>query len=64
MYVNVFANLVDDQRIANKDRELAINIVAIYVNFGIVSASVFEIVMDKTFLAFQIQKQVHNTTGF
>ena len=32
MYVNVFANLVDDPTIANKDRELGINIVALFVN--------------------------------
>ena len=50
-YVNVFANLVDDPEIKNTDRELAINIVALFVNAGIVTSSLFELLADATFLA-------------
>ena len=50
MYVNVFANLVDDKTIASKDRELSINLVAMAMNGGIVSSSIFQIVADNTFL--------------
>jgi hypothetical protein len=47
MYVNVFANLVEDARIPNVDRELAVNIVAMFVNGGIAVASMFDILLDK-----------------
>ena len=51
MYVNVFANLVDDKTIANQDRELSINLVAMAMNGGIVLSAVFQIVADSTFLS-------------
>ena len=50
MYVNTFANLVDDPKIKNEDREVAINVVALWVNFGIVSSSLFGIISAHTFL--------------
>lgn len=50
MYVNAFALLVEDPDIPDVDRELTINLVAIFNTVGIVSASVFDIVMDHTFL--------------
>lgn len=34
MYVNVFSNIVDDATIKDSDRELAMNLVCFYVNFG------------------------------
>ena len=50
MYVNVFAELVEDTRIPVVDREFCINIVCFFVNFGIVAASLFDILMDATFV--------------
>ena len=49
MYVNVFASLVDDPGIPDEDRVLCINLVAIWVNVGIVSSCVFDLVMNATF---------------
>lgn len=43
MYVNVFALMVNDHRIPAADREFSINIVAIAINIGIVSASIFDL---------------------
>jgi len=54
MYVNVFFLLVEDKQLDAKDQELGINITAIFINVGIVAASLFEILMDKTFLASQV----------
>lgn len=50
MYVNVFANVVEDTRIARDDRELGINFVAIFVNLGITVASLFDVLMDKVLM--------------
>ena len=50
MYVNVFALLVDDVSIHKRDKEFAINLVAIFVNFGIVGASMFELLLDKVLM--------------
>lgn len=50
MYVNTFASLVDDKDIREKDREISINVVALWVNLGIVSSAVFEILSANTFL--------------
>ena len=50
MYVNTFANLIDDPRIKHGDREVAINVVALWVNVGIVTSSLFGIVSAQTFL--------------
>jgi hypothetical protein len=47
MYVNVFALLVDDPGIPKADKEFGINLVAIFVNLGIVVASMFELLLDK-----------------
>lgn len=49
-YVQTFALLREDASIPKDDRELAVNIVAIFISVGIVAASVFDIVMDHTFL--------------
>jgi battenin len=51
MYVNVFANLVDDQTIKNSDRELSINLVAFSMNIGIVCSAIFQLIADNTFLS-------------
>lgn len=56
MYVNVFYFLVRDPAIADADKELAINVTAIFINFGIVAASAFEIASDKTFLAGRVDE--------
>ena len=50
-YVNIFANIVDDKVIPDKDKELSINVVALFINAGIVLSSVFQIVADSTFLS-------------
>ena len=50
MYVNTFANLIDDPNIKNEDREVAINVVALWVNVGIVTSSLFGILSAHTFL--------------
>ena len=49
MTVNVFASLVDDPAIPDADRVLCINLVAIWVNVGIVASCVFDLVMNATF---------------
>ena len=51
MYVNVFANLVDDTEIAEKDRELSINLVAMAMNGGIVMSALFQLLAENTFLS-------------
>ena len=50
MYVNVFALVMKNTRIPRKDMEFSINIVCIFINLGIVCASVFDIVMTHTFV--------------
>ena len=50
MYVNVFANLVEDTKMAERDREASINIVSLFVSLGIVTSSLFELLMSNTFL--------------
>ena len=50
MYVNVFYILLETNVVPSLDRELAINLTAIFINIGIVMASGFMIYMDKTFL--------------
>lgn len=52
-YVNIFANIVDDKKIPDRDKELSINIVALYINAGIVLSSLFQILADSTFLSSQ-----------
>lgn len=51
MYVNTFANLTVDPRIPERDRELCINIVAMWITAGIVAASLTDILLDFTVLA-------------
>ena len=50
MYVNVFALVMKNTRIPRKDMEFSINIVCIFINLGIVCASVFDIIMTHTFV--------------
>lgn len=50
-YVNIFYKLVRDPNIGDQDKELGINIAAIFINIGIVLSAIFEIVADDTFLA-------------
>jgi battenin len=56
MYVNVFANVVESKDLDEDEKELSINIICIYVNLGIVAASLFDILMDSTFLAFRVHE--------
>jgi battenin len=49
-YVNIFYNLLNDDEYPEEDRELIINMAALMINFGIIMASVFTLVMDATFL--------------
>ena len=50
MYVNTFALLVEEPRIKKEERELCINLATLWINLGIVLASVFELVMAQTIL--------------
>ena len=50
MYVNVFALVMKDTRIPSKDMEFSINIVCIFINLGVVCASIFDIIMNHTFV--------------
>ena len=50
MYVNVFALVMKDRRIPAQDMEFSINIVCIFINLGIVCASIFDIIMTHTFI--------------
>jgi battenin len=54
MYVNVFFLLVEEDYEAS-DKELGINITALFINLGIVFAAIFNIVMDKTFFADEVK---------
>lgn len=50
MYVNVFALMVDDASIPKEDKEFGINVVGIWNNVGIMSSSVFDLIMDATWM--------------
>eukprot|EP00802_Teleaulax_amphioxeia_P016189 Tamp_16302.p2 GENE.Tamp_16302~~Tamp_16302.p2 ORF type:complete len:203 (-),score=53.00 Tamp_16302:864-1442(-) len=50
VYVNVFANLVDDVRLKRADRELAINLVSVCMNAGIAASALFQVYADSSFL--------------
>eukprot|EP01111_Echinosteliopsis_oligospora_P010879 TRINITY_DN3463_c0_g1_i2.p1 TRINITY_DN3463_c0_g1~~TRINITY_DN3463_c0_g1_i2.p1 ORF type:complete len:423 (+),score=87.72 TRINITY_DN3463_c0_g1_i2:71-1339(+) len=50
-YVNVFYLVLNDPKIPDKDRELCVNLTAIFTNVGITLSSVFIIIMNKTFLS-------------
>jgi len=52
-YVNIFYLVLNDPQITSLDRELCINITAIFINVGITLASMFILVMDNTFLKHQ-----------
>lgn len=47
-YVNVFYNLLHDDDYPEEDRELIINIAALFINVGIMLASAFSLVMAET----------------
>lgn len=52
-YVNIFYLVLNDPLIAPIDRELCVNITAIFVNVGITLSSMFILLMDNTFLKHQ-----------
>jgi len=52
-YVNIFYLVLNDPKIDSLDRELCVNITAIFINVGITLSSVFILVMDNTFLKHQ-----------
>jgi len=52
-YVNIFYLVLNDPRITSFDRELCINITAIFINVGITLSSAFILIMDNTFLKHQ-----------
>lgn len=52
-YVNIFYLVLNDPLIDKSDRELCVNITAIFVNVGITLSSMFILVMDNTFLKHQ-----------
>lgn len=49
-YVNVFYLVLNDPKITAADRELCVNITAIFINVGITLSSAFILLMDNTFL--------------
>jgi hypothetical protein len=49
-YVNIFYLVLNDPKILASDRELCVNITAIFVNVGITLSSAFILLMDNTFL--------------
>ncbi len=49
MYVNVFHSLLKNQNLS-PDRELGVNIVSIFVTFGVISSSLFSLLALNTFL--------------
>lgn len=49
-YVNIFYLVLNDPQIQTSDRELAVNITAIFINVGITLSSAFILLMDNTFL--------------
>ncbi|EGG21501.1 Batten's disease protein Cln3 family protein [Cavenderia fasciculata] len=53
-YVNVFYLILHDKKIPDEDREVCINYAALLVTVGITLASCFILIMDHTFLAFQV----------
>ena len=61
MYVNVFANLVDDVTIPEKDRILCINLVSIFINLGIILSCVWDLIINESFLPAEIPLP-HNDT--
>jgi battenin len=50
-YVNIFYLVLNDPKISTFDRELCVNITAIFVNVGITLSAAFILMMDNTFLA-------------
>lgn len=58
MYVNVIHNLLCDRiNIPNKnDRELCLNIVLIHIVFGMLSSSIYTLIMDNTFFKYLVDK--------
>ncbi len=51
MYVNVLFNILSDKKIPDDLRELGINITTMFVTLGITASSVYDLAIDKTFLA-------------
>lgn len=56
MYVNVFYLLVRETKVPEADKELGINLTAIFINFGIVLSAITEIILDKTILADAVER--------
>ena len=50
MYVNTFANLIDDTALHENDRELAINVVSVSMNAGVAASAFFQLWADHAFL--------------
>ena len=49
-YVNIFHNVLTDASIPERDREFCINVCSIFINAGIVLSSLYDILMDATFI--------------
>jgi len=49
-YVNVFYKILNDRDIAPEDRNLAMNLAAIYVNFGIMAGSLLDVLFANTLI--------------
>lgn len=47
MYVNVFYLAVQDKRVPDRDRTLGVNLIALWITAGIISASMTTLALDK-----------------
>ena len=56
MYVNCAYSLLSDKEINNKDRELCMNLMALWVNMGVTMSSVVEVITDNTVFSDLIAK--------
>ena len=50
-YVNIFYLIINDQRIMGRDKDLCVNITAMFITLGITLACAFILFADNTFLA-------------
>ena len=63
MYVNVMYSILNDNKINKKDKEMCINITAIFINIGITTSAIIEIIMDNTFFQYYVNKSHTNSSN-
>jgi hypothetical protein len=50
MYVNTFYSVMADHNIASEDKEMCVNLLSLFVNVGIISSALFDLLAAATFL--------------